>query len=484
MRIYILTNQNCIIPENEIEDEEDFKTQNTLVISPRTTILKSNKMTIPLTIKDSTSVTTIQKLIKTTLPKPIINTILETKITKINKTTSPKTIISQTIYIPLETIITKKNKITILNISSTTTESTQKYLCQDSNKIYYNGKCICDKKKGYYSINFHSLDNKCYKKRDIPRNTYFNNITQTYEICYKTCGTCIKGGDSFENNCLTCAYNYIKETDNNSSNCVENCQYLYYYNTLKQYSCTEDEQCPSEASLIVRTKGKCINKCTNDDTNKFRYNGECLSSCPINTKSNEYYICQLNNISICTFSESELNLEESITQENVKLVAQNYATEFYYTVNHISKFTSPNFTMVLYKNNSYNILNILKKELDIVGLKQEMFLDNIFILKDLEIMNEINIVQSRNYHMWGYLRKIFNEITKEEKILILLYAFLTLKKCSFDYSAFCFIVNSKEFLPLEKEQIKAIIEEMKKACVIKYDDHKCYIDNLDKFFLN
>ena len=136
------------------------------------------------------------------------------------------------------------------------------------------------------------------------------------------------------------------------------------------------------------------------------------------------------------------------------------------------------------KNNSYNILNILKKELDIVGLKQEMFLDNIFILKDLEIMNEINIVQSRNYHMWGYLRKIFNEITKEEKILILLYAFLTLKKCSFDYSAFCFIVNSKEFLPLEKEQIKAIIEEMKKACVIKYDDHKCYIDNLDKFFLN
>ena len=380
MRIYILTNQNCIIPENEIEDEEDFKTQNTLVISPRTTILKSNKMTIPLTIKDSTSVTTIQKLIKTTLPKPIINTILETKITKINKTTSPKTIISQTIYIPLETIITKKNKITILNISSTTTESTQKYLCQDSNKIYYNGKCICDKKKGYYSINFHSLDNKCYKKRDIPRNTYFNNITQTYEICYKTCGTCIKGGDSFENNCLTCAYNYIKETDNNSSNCVENCQYLYYYNTLKQYSCTEDEQCPSEASLIVRTKGKCINKCTNDDTNKFRYNGECLSSCPINTKSNEYYICQLNNISICTFSESELNLEESITQENVKLVAQNYATEFYYTVNHISKFTSPNFTMVLYKNNSCIDelkLNITKIEFDscIQQLKKDNKID-------------------------------------------------------------------------------------------------------------
>ena len=113
--------------------------------------------------------------------------------------------------------------------------------------------------------------NKCYKKSDIPRNAYFNNLTQAYELCYKTCGSCIKGGDDFENNCLNCAYNYIKEPDNNSSNCVEICKYFYYYNSLNQYSCTEDEQCPIDASLIVRTKNKCINKCSNDETNKFQY---------------------------------------------------------------------------------------------------------------------------------------------------------------------------------------------------------------------
>ena len=137
---------------------------------------------------------------------------------------------------------------------------------------------------------------------------------------------------------------------------------------------------------------------------------------------------------------------------------------------------------IIFRKEENNILDLLKDQLNIVGMKKEIFYDNIFVLKDLEIMNEINIVQSRNYHMWGYLRKIFNEINKEEKILIILYAFLTLKKCSFDYSAFCFIVNSKKFIPLGKEQIKAIIEDVKKGCFIKYDDHKCYIDILDKFF--
>ena len=137
---------------------------------------------------------------------------------------------------------------------------------------------------------------------------------------------------------------------------------------------------------------------------------------------------------------------------------------------------------IIFLKEENNILDLLKDQLNIVGMKKEIFYDNIFVLKDLEIMNEINIVQSRNYHMWGYLRKIFNEINKEEKILIILYAFLTLKKCSFDYSAFSFIVNLQKFIPLEKEQIKAIIEDVKKGCFIKYDEHKCYIDNLDKFF--
>ena len=83
--------------------------------------------------------------------------------------------------------------------------------------------------------------------------------------------------------------------------------------------------------------------------------------------------------------------------------------------------------------------------------------------------------------MWAYLRKVYNKVNKEEKILILLYAFLILRKCSFDYSAFSFIVNSKKNMPLKKEQIEKLISEIKKASIIKYDEHKCYIDNLENY---
>ena len=146
--------------------------------------------------------------------------------------------------------------------------------------------------------------------------------------------------------------NYIQEPGKSSSNCVENCKYLYYYNILGHYCCTEDEQCPNDANLIIRSKEKCVNKCSNDDTYILQYNGECLSSCPEETEPNSNNICQIVNHKICTTSEFKLNLDETINENNVILTAKNYASEFYYTINHISKFTSSNFTMILYKNSS------------------------------------------------------------------------------------------------------------------------------------
>ena len=135
------------------------------------------------------------------------------------------------------------------------------------------------------------------------------------------------------------------------------------------------------------------------------------------------------------------------------------------------------------KNNKH-ILNLLKNELNIIGIEEELLNNYVFILKDLEIINEINTVQSRNCHMWAYLRKVYNEENKEGKILIILFAFLTLRKCCFDYSAFSFIVNSKNNIPLNKEQIKALIKETSKNSFTIYDDHKCYIVNLEKYLFN
>ena len=280
-----------------------------------------------------------------------------------------------------------------------------KSLCEDDNKIFYEGKCICDKAKGYYSINYKEFNNEeCYKLEDLPKNIYFNEDIQSFELCYKTCGTCIKGGDFLENNCLTCASDLIKEPKNNSSNCVENCNYLYYYDSFNQYICTEDAQCPEEASLIVRNKSKCVNKCIKEDINKYQYNGECIHSCPYNTYANEYSICKINNTNICTTSEFNINLNGLISQENVKLSAKNYATEFYYTINHISTFTSSNFTMALYKNASCINelkLNITKIEYD--SCIQQLKIDNNINKTENLIIAVIDIVNgNHSFTSYGF----------------------------------------------------------------------------------
>ena len=126
----------------------------------------------------------------------------------------------------------------------------------------------------------------------------------------------------------------------------------------------------------------------------YQYNGECISSCPDNTFNNKYNICQIKNTAICSISEFSLNLEENISQENVKLVAKNYATEFQYTLNHISKFSSINFTMILYKNSSCIDelkLNITKIEYDscIQQLKKDNNIDEnkYLIIAVIDIVN-------------------------------------------------------------------------------------------------
>ena len=149
-----------------------------------------------------------------------------------------------------------------------------------------------------------------------------------------------------------------------------------------------------------------------------------------------------------------------------------------------------NFLIYYFKNKIFTeenkiqnppILNLLLEEITVISLNKEIFLNKelLFIIKDLSFINDINLLNSRNCHMWAYLRKIYNEGSDNEKILILLYAFNILKKCSFDYSAFSFIVNSRKNLPLDKAKIKLLIENAKKSKVIKYEEHIInYINNI------
>ena len=97
-------------------------------------------------------------------------------------------------------IINPKNTIindiitTIPDIKTTFLENInypKEKICEDNNKIYYNGICICDINKGYYSINYEKYNNKCFKKDELPKNVFFNYKTQLYELCYDNCESCI-----------------------------------------------------------------------------------------------------------------------------------------------------------------------------------------------------------------------------------------------------------------------------------------------------
>ena len=428
VKFFMLSNTICKMPSGEKEDDN-------VEIAPETTIIT----TIPEIETTMLEITTISEIttsnIITTLPEietttpeiitssPKIETIIsnstisslpeiETTIPEITSTspqidtTFPSKIISSFPEIEKTLqykIIPETNNIiegitTSFIIDTTQITKSTNYsnesLCKEIGKIYSEGKCICDIYNDYYSINSKSSENKCYKKSELPKNLYLNDTTKVYEVCYKTCETCNKGGNYSENNCLTCASNYIKESEKNSLNCVEKCKYLYYYNSLNQYSCTEDEQCPNESSLIIRQKKKCINKCSNDDTYIFQYNGQCLISCPVNTEPKELNICQESNVATCSSSDFKLNLEETIDQDNVKLVAKNYASEFFYTLNHVSRFWSQNFTMVLYKNSSCIDelkLNVTKIEYDscINQLKKDNNIDESkeLIIAVIDILN-------------------------------------------------------------------------------------------------
>ena len=187
-------------------------------------------------------------------------------------------------------------------------------------------------------------------------------------------------------------------------------------------------------------------------------------------------------------------------QKDIKNIDEIIINEYYFTClknkNGRKSLISWDYKYFLYKhfknnlnrikeenNKSYLILNLLNDQLNILGLKENIFSKSEFIINDLEIINEINITQSRNYHLWTYLRKVYNDTDKEGKILILLFAFLLLRKCSFDYSAFSFIINSRQNMPFNNEQLRLLIEYIKKSSVIKYDEHKCYIDDIEKFIL-
>ena len=172
-----------------------------------------------------------------------------------------------------------------------------------------------------------------------------------YKPCYETCLTCNKGGNSENNNCLTCEINYIKKPDYpNSTNCVTECYYSYYYSAFGQYKCTNSSICPDEAHLYIKELKKCTNDCKKESVYKYQYGGKCLFECPQETSPDDNNICKDANVTSCTISDSEIDLQQFLSSGGVDISAKNYAKEFAYTIKHISHYYNSMYSILLYKD--------------------------------------------------------------------------------------------------------------------------------------
>ena len=238
---------------------------------------------------------------------------------------------------------------------------------EESNSLHL---CLsCNENAGYKKVNYTFVYIEfvdCIKKDNpILKQFYFNETTQEYRPCYKTCKSCLKEGDAAHQNCLECGNNYMfRPGDNPYNNCVAYSEY-YYINDYGQYKSLNVLNCPEEAKYVIKEKNCCINDCKKDNLYKYLYNARCYSSCPSGTRNNSF---------ICTESKSRsyLGINDIYLEKNDNLtiidnLVKTYISEFSYTNNHASLYNSDNFNILLYK--SPKILNDLSLKMSKVDFK-------------------------------------------------------------------------------------------------------------------
>ena len=332
------------------------KTETTIPI----TTIKKTETTLPMTTikktETTTPITTIKKM-ETTIPMTTIKkTETTTPMTTIKKTetTAPTSLVTSNIIYttsPISSEIIQNPP----NISSTINEKNCQLKCLDcDNESSRLDLCIkCNKNKGYYPSIVFGEDKyvECYNNDTKPTNYYFNNDTKYYEPCFSICKTCNYQGNEDVNNCTSCKTNYIFRPDEkNSTNCVIKCKH-YFYILFGRYFCTENNQCPIESSLLIKSRGQCIDDCNNDDEFKYRYNYECLKKCPEESDVVEDNICKLKEQKKCyLYSDSLLDIDyKDLESNNFSVLIKRYIVGFEDTDFHVDFYQSHNYTITIYK---------------------------------------------------------------------------------------------------------------------------------------
>ena len=335
----------------------------TIITTIPTTFITTIPTTFTTTIP-TTLLTTIPTTITTTIPTTIITTIPTTIITTIPTTiitTIPTTIITTiptTVITTIPTTVLTTIPTTIITTVPTTViidecEDEKCMTCNDESNFF--GLCLsCNEEKGYKKINYTTVLTEFY---DCILNTsskinkfFYNETTQEYRPCYKTCSKCLIGGDENANNCIECENGYMfRPGDNPYNNCVVYSDF-YYITPYNQYKVLDTLQCPEESKYLVRTDNKsyCIYDCKANEEHKYLYNGECLKQCPDNT-INQGYVCK-EIVDECKLGEIEMDNKINVTQESTEVLIRTYISEFNYTNKYVSLHKNKNYQIIIYKN--------------------------------------------------------------------------------------------------------------------------------------
>ena len=210
----------------------------------------------------------------------------------------------------------------------------------------------CNEEKGYKKVNYTIVLTEFFdcilNTSSVLKKYYYNEIKEEYRPCYKSCKSCLIGGDAESNNCLECEKGYMfRPGDNPKNNCVVASEF-FYISPYGQYKPLIIYQCPDEAKFYLREKKLCLSDCTKDEEYKYLYEGNCMKECPAHT-SGVNYIC-IENKEICSLGENELFTEDKDDLKLISALVKSYLAEFNYTNNHISLYKNNDYSLLLYKN--------------------------------------------------------------------------------------------------------------------------------------
>jgi len=195
---------------------------------------------------------------------------------------------------------------------------------------------------------------QCYKKTSKVERFYFSNRDKAFLPCYETCKYCNEKGDINYHKCTACDYGLTKKPGTKelaiTFNCVTECPHSYYYTESGQYKCTQTSFCPSDNSIYIKLKQKCVSSCKDEAPYIYLYNGNCVQECPAGyVPDDANNLCKLakNECTLGTRSESYSYL---YSVSMINSLAKGYWEEFDYTNKYILKIVNSNFFIYIFKD--------------------------------------------------------------------------------------------------------------------------------------